>query len=64
MADNAPQIDVGSRHLNEVELFLTRGTLSRIADFINRLSQDGPVWPLVILSPEEAELKRQSMNGG
>lgn len=57
MAENAPNVRVDRDYMNEVELYVTRMTLHRMADMINALTRSGAIFGQVILPPEQAAIK-------
>lgn len=57
MAGNAPIVRVDREALNELELFVMRQTLHRMADYINAVTKTGAIYGQIQLSPEEAAMK-------
>ena len=49
--------------MNALELKVIELSLYQMADVINRLTKKGAIYGQIILSDEEAALKRQAMGG-
>ena len=61
MAGSAPAIRNDRTYLQEAELYVLEKTLYALAEMVNSLVAAGPLYGQVLLSPEEAERKRQLM---
>ena len=58
----APTVRVDRDYMNEVELYVTRMTLKRMADYINAATRSGPIFGQVMLDPREASIKSGGQN--
>ena len=53
----APTVRVDRDYMNEVELYVTRMTLKRMADYINAATRSGAIYGQLVLPPEQAAIK-------
>ena len=57
MSEDAPNVRVDREYMNELELYVTRMTLLRMADYINAATRSGAIYGQVILPPDQAAIK-------
>ena len=56
-------VRVDRNYMNELELYVLRYVVMQLADLVNELTRAGAIYGQLILPPEQAQLKRASMNG-